>query len=213
VLEKKVLSFSGCIRTYLPEVNIFDHGECIFLLKCEISTNYDSGIDLSEECSFFQTQSRNLHLEKVSLNFDSEITWNLEALVDDTYKWLFTPMASTSSKVGIFSSPRFIDLIGPTWDDGTHKSFQKMIYAESLAFTQYTSSWKHIFGIHDLHHFGAMAGQTWLRTLDRELKPQKLNTSSKEKLQALFLVLIGTILAVNYTRSVIEYSVPSLIDK
>ena len=58
-----------------------------------------------------------------------------------------------------------------------------------------------------------MAGQTWLRTLDKELKPQKLNTSSKEKLQALFLVLIGTVLAVGYTRPVIGYPVSNLTNR
>lgn len=153
-------------------------------------------------------KSRALEFAGISLQFASQITWTLGALVDDIVNWLNTPNLSQTSKVGTLSSPQFLDLIKPITNDDTYLYFQRMIYTESLAYTKSTSPYGHFLSIAELHQIGAVAGNAWLKALDEKLKLQYLSTCSKEQLHALFLLLIGTILAVGYTRPV---QVPSSI--
>lgn len=160
----------------------------------------DSDIPSPELRALLHAKSKALELAGISLQFASQVKWNLEALVDDIVTWLNAPNLSQTSKVGTLSSPQFIEIIQPTMKDDTYMFFQRMLYTESLAYTQSTSPHKHFLSINELHQIGAVAGHTWLKTLDEKLKPQCLSTYSKGQLYALFLLLIGTILAVGYTR-------------
>jgi hypothetical protein len=150
--------------------------------------------------ALLHVKSKVLEVAGISLKFASQVTWTLEALVDDIVNWLNAPNLSQTSKVGTLSSPQFLDLIKPTMKDDTYMYFQRMVFTESLAYTQATSQHRHFLSITELHQIGAIAGHTWLKTLDEKVKPQYLSTCSKEELHALFLLLIGTILAVGYTR-------------
>jgi hypothetical protein len=149
--------------------------------------------------ALLQAKSKALELAGISLKFTSQVTWTLGALVDDMVNWLNAPNQSQTSKVGTLSSSQFLDLIKPTMKDDIYIYFQRMIYTTSLAYTQSTSPHTHFLSITELHQIGAIAGHSWLKTLDEKLKPQYLSTCSKEQLHALFLLLIGTILAVGYT--------------
>lgn len=74
-----------------------------------------------------------------------------------------------------------------------------MLYAESLAYTQPTSDEKHHLNVPELLQIGAIAGHNVLNFLDLKLKSDSLRSSSKHDLEALFLLLVGTILAVGYS--------------
>jgi hypothetical protein len=74
-----------------------------------------------------------------------------------------------------------------------------MIYAESLAYTQPTAPDKHYLSIPELRQIGAIAGHEVLKCLDNKLKPQSLRDCSYGDIQALFLLVFGTILAISYT--------------
>jgi hypothetical protein len=201
--EKKTLSFSGCIRTRLPEVSVFSGGNYPHDGAARMQgmmADIDSDIPSPELRALLHAKSKALELAGISLQFASQVKWNLEALVDDIVTWLNAPNLSQTSKVGTLSSPQFIEIIQPTMKDDTYMFFQRMLYTESLAYTQSTSPHKHFLSINELHQIGAVAGHTWLKTLDEKLKPQCLSTYSKGQLYALFLLLIGTILAVGYTR-------------
>jgi hypothetical protein len=78
-------------------------------------------------------------------------------------------------------------------------SFQRMLYAESLAYTQPTVDEKHHLSVPELQQIGGIAGHTILLFLDGRLKPDSLRACSRENLEATFLLLVGTILAVGYT--------------
>lgn len=158
--------------------------------------------------SMLYAKSKALGLARISLKFASQVTWTLGAIVDDIVKWLNAPTLFQTSKVGTLSLPQFLDLVRSAMKDDNYMYFQCMIYAQSLAYTQSTSPHWHFLSVAELHQIGAFAGHTWLKKLDEKLKPQYLSTCSKEQLHALFLLLIGTILAVGYTRPV---QVPSPI--
>lgn len=150
--------------------------------------------------AMLHAKSKALGLARISLQFASQVTWTLEALVDDIVNWLNAPNLSQTSKVGTLSSPQFLDLVRPAMKDDSYVYFQCMIYTQSLAYTQSTSPHWHLLSVTELHQIATLAGHIWLKTLEEKLKPQYLSTCSKEQLHALFLLLIGTILAVGYTR-------------
>lgn len=140
-----------------------------------------------------------LALRTITLSFRSQITWNLPALVLELVEWLNNPQLSTTSKVGLLSSPSFLDLVEPYVGAETSISFQRMLYAESLAYTQPTSDEKHHLSVPELQKIGAIGGHNVLNFLDLKLKSDSLRSSSKHDLEAVFLLLVGTILAVGYS--------------
>jgi len=124
----------------------------------------------------------------------SEITWDLEALVDDFVAWLYDPADSNTSKVGTLCSPQFLRLISSSIEQCQRTTFQRMIYAESLAYTQSTACDKHYLSISELRQIGALAGHEVLKFLDNKLKPQSLKDASYNDIQSYFLIVFGTIL-------------------
>ncbi|KAH8732539.1 hypothetical protein GQ44DRAFT_755041 [Phaeosphaeriaceae sp. PMI808] len=147
------------------------------------------------------SKSKNLELAKVSLEFESKVTWGLEALVSNIVDWLNNPTVSETSKVGTLSSPQFLGLIKPLVGENMMTKFQYMIYAISLAYTQNS---RHLLSSLELHQIGATAGHNFLRVLDERLKPQSLKEYSVDHLRALFLMIFGTTLAVSYAEPVPE---------
>lgn len=143
-------------------------------------------------------QAKGIASAPISLKFASHVVWDLRALTEDTVEWLNDSMISDTSKVGTFSSPRFLDLIAPWVDEATRRDFQQMIYATTLAYTQTSAPDKHHLNPLELRRIGAVAGHKLLKVLDEKLKPQSLKGCSEDDLQALFLLVVGTILAVGY---------------
>jgi len=142
-----------------------------------------------------------LGLRFIEPSFNGPITWDLPTIVLELIEWLHDPACFTTSKVGLLSSPRFIDLMEPYIGAEVGVNFQRMLYAESLAYTQRTTFKKHDLTIEELQQIGAVGGYAILAFLDKNLKAEALRSCSKEKarLEALFLLVIGTILAVGYT--------------
>ena len=123
-------------------------------------------------------------------------------MVDDFVEWLNSPQPSTTSKVGILSSPLFLDLLKSSTELDSRLNFQRMIYAASLAYNQSTAPGNHTLCVSELHQISSIAGQDILRLLDQKLRPDSLRSSTSETLQSLFLLLFGTILAVGYVRPI-----------
>lgn len=123
----------------------------------------------------------------------------MEVLVNDVVNWLNDSNFSNTSKVGTLSSPQFLELVKPFVGENISMDYQRMIYAVSLAYTQHTALDKHLLSISELLQVGSLAGHTFLKFLDKKLETQSLNDCSRTDLQTLFLLVIGTILAIFYT--------------
>jgi hypothetical protein len=137
--------------------------------------------------------------------------------------WLNDPSSSSMSKVGSMSSPQFKALVQPYFGDEASFNFQWMISAVSLAHSQQIlpprlddhssestklperSEQGNNPIIMVLQRIGAVAGHQFLIFLDKKLTPQSLATLSKEDLQALFLMIMGTILAIEYAQPMKEF--------
>ncbi|KUJ14274.1 uncharacterized protein LY89DRAFT_736319 [Mollisia scopiformis] len=136
--------------------------------------------------------AKRLAFSKITLTFESAITWDLGILVDETFDWLNGIKISDTSKVGILSSPKFTDLIKSAAPQLAQTNFQLMMYAISLA---YSRPAKHVLSIADIHKIGCIAGHELLKALEQCMRPQSLNHCSANDLRALFLMVFGTVLA------------------
>ncbi|KAG8169592.1 hypothetical protein KVR01_000337 [Diaporthe batatas] len=89
-------------------------------------------------------------------------------------------------------------------DKVTASRFQDFVLATTLAYT----AWRdhrdpaQRLSIRDLHRTSYLAGSSLLQNLDRHLDPATLEGCPRPTLQALFLVLFGTILGVAYSTQI-----------
>lgn len=137
----------------------------------------------------------------ITLDFANDVTWNTQALVNDVGQWLHNPLLSNTSKVGMMSSPAFLDTIldsSSSVDEQSGINFRLMLYATSLAHIQQTLPDGNEFDVPDLLQIGSVAGHEFLKHLDEKLKPQKLAKCTGDDIRSLFLLAFGTILAVGY---------------
>ncbi|KAE9363737.1 hypothetical protein N431DRAFT_356552 [Stipitochalara longipes BDJ] len=176
--EKRTLSFCGCVRTCLGELNLFEF--CIPPPHA-VGTRLES--------------ARHLALRSITLCSSSETKWDLSNIVLELVEWLSHPHLFTTSNIGLLSSPNFLDLVAPYFGAEIGISFQHMLYAESLAYTQPTSDETHILSVPELQQNGAVASHNVLTFLDRKLRSELLKSSSKNSLEAAFVLLVGTLLA------------------
>lgn len=138
-------------------------------------------------------------MRSITLSFSSLVTWDLSSIVLELVEWLNNLHLSNTSKVRLLSSPNFLDLVEPYVGAQIGVSFQRMLYAESLAYTQPISEENYHLSVPELQRIGAIAGHTILLFLDWRHKPDSLRACSRETLEATFLLLAGTILAIRYT--------------
>jgi len=145
----------------------------------------------------------------VTLEFASQMTWEINSFTKDVFGWLDSREAASTSKVGAMSSPQFQDLIKPLVGQDVSFTFRLMIYAISLARTQQCSDTKYQLSTSDLQKVGALAGKRCLKFLDKALAASSLatifkNKDSKNKILALFLLAFGAILAIGYAEPASE---------
>lgn len=119
-------------------------------------------------------KSGNLAFKSITLNFATQVTWDLDDLVSDFVNWFNNSQSqiSTTSKVGTLASPNFMQLIESLFEFEDRMSFQRMLYAESLAYVKSNTSSNDHLSVPELHQVGALAGHSFLKFLEEKLKPQ-----------------------------------------
>jgi len=149
-------------------------------------------------------KTKGLAFKSITLNFASQVAWNITALVNELVDWLSGPQVSTivPSKVGTLSSPNFMAIVEPYIGVNHMLSFQRMLYAESLAYIKPATENQQHFTTLELRQIGGTAGHNFLTFLDKRLRPESLKDCSHESLQSIFLLVVGTILAVGYASQV-----------
>jgi hypothetical protein len=145
----------------------------------------------------------------VTPQFSCQMTWEIDSFNNDIFMWLNSSEAASTSKVGAMSSSQFQDMIKSLVSDDVSTSFRLMLYAISLANTQQSSDHEYQLSVANLQKVGALAGKHCLRFLDNTLTAASLakifkQRNGKEALQALFLLAVGTILAIGYAQPITE---------
>lgn len=146
-------------------------------------------------------------IRKKGSNVDSRIafleftvTWDINSLVRVVFDWISNSEDSDISMVGVFSSHHFLQLVGSLLDSTLALNFRRLIYSTSLAHVYWSGlHHDHSLTLQDLHHVSYLAGCDLIDTLDIFLSPQSLAESYIQRIQALFLLVFGTILAIGYS--------------
>ncbi len=136
--------------------------------------------------------------------FKPRILWDLDAVSSDCAKWICEEHVEpvSNSRVWMLSSLKAEDLLSNFVDPDLSKALRILVETSSIlhnwggdaTFSHYSSS--------DLWSIRSFAGSQALRNLGAVLTNNRLATSSKDVLKAVFLILLGTIIAVGYTSSV-----------
>ena len=151
----------------------------------------------------------------VQLAFESEVLWDLDAMVSDFAGWMSQKHAlpASTSRVGILSSANFTRLVRPIADEDLIRTFRLLVESSSVLYNydgQLDIHWKD-YCQDDLKSIRPFAGTSVLRQLERILSNVALAETSLKELKALFLILFGTIIAVGYSQPIghnQEVSVP-----
>lgn len=108
----------------------------------------------------------------------------------------------SNSRVWIFSSLKAESLLSAFVGGNLSKAFRVLVETSSiLHIWGMDTSYSH-YSSTDLWSIRSFAGSQVLHDLERALNLQRLANASADVLKALFLVLLGTIIAVGYSTSV-----------
>ena len=142
----------------------------------------------------------------MKLAFESEVLWDLDAMVSEFAGWMSHKHAlpASTSRVGILSSAKFTQLVCPITDEDLTRTFRLLVESSSVLYNydgQLDIYWKDYY-TDDLESIRSFAGTSVLRHLERILSNIALAEASLKEMKALFLILFGTIVAVGYSRPV-----------
>jgi len=149
-------------------------------------------------------QQTALRSSPVQLAFVDYVRWEISAFTAECARWIADPDLTNISQVGAMSSPQFQSMIKSSVGEAISNDFQSMIYAISLAHTQQETGEKHMYTTLELQRIGSLAGERLLCFLEKMLTAQSLGKLSRNDLQVLFLMTVGTLLAIGYARPVSE---------
>lgn len=140
----------------------------------------------------------------MKLDFESEVLWDLDAMVSEFACWMSQKHAlpASTSRVGILSSIKFTQLVRTLADEDLTRTFRLLVESSSVIYNyegQPDIYWKDYY-TDDLESIRSFAGTSVLRHLERVLSNIALAENSLKEMKALFLILFGTIIAVGYSR-------------
>ncbi|KAL2038935.1 hypothetical protein N7G274_008275 [Stereocaulon virgatum] len=149
-----------------------------------------------------------IELGDVNLAFDSEVWWDLDGLAFEFAHWMScqgTTPASTS-RVGILSSAKLEHLLHNLVDRGLTRAFKLLSESSSVLYNHEGDTdmhWKS-YTTSELLGFRSYAGTLVLQHLERLLSRSNLDMASLRELKALFLIIFGTIIAVGYSKPIVQ---------
>lgn len=186
----------------LKDVDIYFIGMMSITVVC--LSRPSSLLALDQSCTQEQLNAnfRNGHwidLGDVQLAFDKEVFWNLDAISSESERWITQQgcVPATTSRVGIVSTRNLEHLLG----DLAHKDLRRAfkLLTKSSSVDQQNVSWKGYCAT-DLGNIQSYAGTLVLQYLDKVLGKVALARASLRELKALFLIILGTITAVSYSK-------------
>lgn len=104
-------------------------------------------------------RSKGSALSTFPLESAPDVNWDLSLLVKDIADWMNEPIVLSKGAAGALSLPQVVELVEPSSRCSVVLDFQRMIYAVSLAYTQYV---KQHLSIREIHGIGVHSGSSIL---------------------------------------------------
>jgi hypothetical protein len=183
-IESKALTWMECVRPSLVTLNIFDKDSLI------------------QRPAQIQTIMQELFTEDVHLDFAVPFEMNVDAACKHLGHWLINSSGrSDFSIVGLFSSFRFIGMLQQNLGAQLGNNLRLLVYLTTFLFTGedrslFCETKKKVASM-----IRDWVGNAVLEMMDSKLKPAGIDSSRQkyETRQALFLLILGAIIAVRYT--------------
>ena len=138
--------------------------------------------------------------DRTELRFKEVVHWDVDALCTDFATWMTadTTQPVATSRVGLLSSMQCQKLLFGYLNDDLCKYLPLLVRTSSLLYNRQDSPHP-CYTYEQLSSARSLLGNELLINLETALKPIALSKKSKQQLEALFLVVLGTIIAVVYT--------------
>ena len=194
----------ACVRT--TDLDIFRHGKRQQLMEstCVIEENTDNN------CTAISIEDQAGLLDKLKMLYFNEYatplpipTPDLETLSQRCLRWVtYEEYAyQETSIIALLTSQHLTVALQGHIDSNLIATFQQFLLSTTLAYT----SWRdpqppsQRLSVRDLHRMSHLTGSALLHQLDSTLYHRPLARASRSELQALFLVVFGTVLGVAYS--------------
>ena len=173
----------------------------LFRLKRADSSDYPCSRD---ECEKILQSNKHTPFGKAKHSFYPEVHWDLGSISSDCIDWILDERLKpeSNSRVWIFSSFNAELLLSNFVDGSLSKALRVLVETSSVLHNWGVDARYSHFSSSDLWKIRSFAGSQVLHGLEHALRIASLAKASAEALKALFLVLLGTIIAVGYSTSV-----------
>lgn len=194
------MSWTYCIKTSFRDVDLFKNGKYTTSAEYLIAlTNGDADLFLLDDMA---NKISSIDSRQVFLDF--EVPWDRGSLMTAMFEKLSTS-AAPLSLVGVFSSERIRHVTGELLDSRLMINLRRLVYSASLSVAD--PMWPRRCGEltqSDLRQICYLAGHSIINSLDSNLSSEVLADAYPDKIQALFLFVLGVTVAIHYTRPLLE---------
>ncbi|KAI4109290.1 MAG: hypothetical protein LQ339_001790 [Xanthoria mediterranea] len=138
--------------------------------------------------------------EPTELRFDGDVQWDVHALSADFTTWMTDEdgLTTATSRVGILSDTEFQQILQQYLDDDVCMHLRLLVKIFTLLYNRQEDPHPRLTP-QQLIQMRSTIGIRLLQSLEAALKHTALQAASKDKLEGLFLVVVGVIIATKYT--------------
>ncbi|CAO1599567.1 hypothetical protein XANCAGTX0491_003289 [Xanthoria calcicola] len=138
--------------------------------------------------------------EPTELRFDGDVQWDVHALSADFTTWMTDEdgLTTATSRVGILSDTEFQQILQQYLADDVCMHLRLLVKISTLLYNRQENPHPRLTP-HQLIQMRSTIGIRLLQSLEAALKRTALQAASKDKLEGLFLVVVGVIIATKYT--------------
>ena len=142
----------------------------------------------------------------VKCSFRPEVQWDLGYITADCAEWVRQERLKpeSNSRAWLFSSHKTEILLSTFVGFSLSKALRVLVETSSILYNWGLDTSYSQYSPSDLWRIRSFAGSQVVHDLGNALKNARLANASQDELKALFLVLLGTIIAVGYSNSVFD---------
>ena len=193
----------SCVQFSLIDVDIYAHG---MAWPSTLNTCADhEAASCIGDADFGQLpcERDSILTENSQLAFKTRMQWNIDSISTSFVEWMNDGDVSLNSmsRVGLLTSYKFQAIVSDLLGEDLSRSFRLLLETSSIFYSHDGETQFLGYSHTQLRCIQNAAGTRVLRMLQSALSKSVLAQCHLGKLKALFLILIGTIIAVGYSDS------------
>ena len=193
----------NCVQFSLIDVDIYAHGTAwLSILNTDADHEAESCIG---DAGFGELpcERDSILTENSQLAFRTRMQWDIDSISTSFVEWMNDrdPSLNPISRVGVLTSYKFQNIVSDLLNKDLSRNFRLLLETASILYSHDGETQLPNYSHIQLRHIQNAAGTRVLRLLQSALSKSVLVKFSLGTLKALFLILIGTIIAIGYSDS------------